>query len=54
MTQKRKRYDKQFKIAAARAGERQGLQDEGGGEVGRAQVYRALLQHTEDALIDRL
>ena len=94
MTQKRKRYDKQFKMAAARvvlggemravdlarelgiegstlrlwaqeyeemgedararAGERQGPQDEGGGEGRRARIHRALLQQAEDALIDRL
>ena len=40
--------------AQARAGERQGLQDEGGGEAGRVQIHRALLQHAEGALIDRL
>ena len=40
--------------ARARAGERQGLQDEGGGEAGRAQIHRALLQQAEDALDDRL
>ena len=40
--------------AQARAGERQGLQDEGGGEAGRVQIHRALLQQAEDALIDRL
>ena len=40
--------------AQARVGERQGLQDEGGGEAGRAQIHRALLQQAEDALIDRL
>ena len=40
--------------AQARAGERQGLQDEGGGEAGRAQIHRALLQQAEDALVDRL
>ena len=40
--------------AQARAGERQGLQDEGGGEAGRVQIHRALLQHAKDALIDRL
>ena len=40
--------------AQARAGERQGLQDEGGGEAGRAQIHRAPLQQAEDALIDRL
>ncbi len=40
--------------AQARAGERQGLQDEGGGEAGRAQIHRPLLQRAEDALIDRL
>ena len=41
--------------AQARAGERQGLQGEGGGgEAGRAQIHRALLQQAEDALIDRL
>ena len=40
--------------AQARAGERQGLQDEGGGEPGRVQIHRALLQQAEDALIDRL
>ena len=40
--------------AQARAGERQGLQDEEGGEVGRAQIHRAPLQQAEDALIDRL
>ena len=40
--------------AQARAGERQGLQDEGGGKAGRAQIHRALLQQAEDALIDRL
>ena len=39
--------------AQARAGERQGLQDEGGGETGRVQIHRALLQQAEDALIDR-
>lgn len=37
----------------ARAGERQGLQDEGGGEAGRARIHRALLQQAKDALIDR-
>ena len=31
-----------------------GLQDEGGGEAGRVQIHRALLQQAEDALIDRL
>ena len=31
-----------------------GLQDEGGGEAGRVQMHRALLQQAEDALIDRL
>ena len=40
--------------AQARAGERQGLQDEGGGEAGRVQIHRALLQQAEDAPIDRL
>ena len=40
--------------AQARAGERQGLQDEGGGEAERVQIHRALLQHAEGALIDRL
>lgn len=40
--------------AQARAGERQGLQDEGGGEAGRAQMHRALLQQAEDTLVDRL
>ena len=40
--------------AQARAGERQGLQDEGGGEAGRVQIHRALLQQAENALIDRL
>ena len=40
--------------AQARVGERQGLQDEGGGEAGRAQIHRTLLQQAEDALIDRL
>ena len=29
-------------------------QDEGGGEAGRVQIHRALLQHAKDALIDRL
>ena len=40
--------------AQAQAGERQGLQDEGGGEAGRVQIHRVLLQQAEDALIDRL
>ena len=40
--------------AQARAGERQGLQDEGGGEAGRAQIHRALLQQAEDVLVDLL
>ena len=40
--------------AQARASERQGPQNEGGGEAGRAQVHRAQLQHAENALIDRL
>ena len=40
--------------AQARAGERQGLQDEGGGEAGRVQIHRALLQQAENALIDQL
>lgn len=40
--------------AQARAGERQGLQDERGGEAGRVQIHRALLQQAEDAFIDRL
>ena len=40
--------------AQARAGKRQGLQDEGGGEAERVQMHQALLQQTEDALIDRL
>lgn len=37
----------------ARAGEQQGLQDEGG-EAGRVQMHRALPQQAEDAFIDRL
>lgn len=36
--------------AQARAGEWQGPQDEGGGEAGRVQIHRALLQQAEDAL----
>lgn len=40
--------------AQARAGERQGPQDEGGGEAGRARIRRAPLQQAEDALVDRL
>lgn len=40
--------------AQARAGERQGLQNERGGEAGRARMHRTLLQQAEDALIDRL
>lgn len=40
--------------AQARAGERQWLQDKGGGEAGRARIHRAPLQQAEDALIDRL
>ena len=40
--------------AQARVGERQGLQDEGECEAGRAQIHRALLQQAEDALINRL
>ena len=40
--------------ARARTGERQGLQDEEGGEAGRVQIHRALLQQAKDALVDRL
>lgn len=40
--------------AQARAGETQGPQNEGEGEAGRVQMHQALLQHAEDALIDRL
>lgn len=40
--------------AQARASERQGLQDEGGGEAGPVYIHRALLQQAEDAFIDRL
>ena len=39
--------------AQARAGKRQGPQDEGGGEAGRVQMHRALLQQAKDALIGR-
>ena len=38
----------------ARAGGRQGPQDEGGGEAGRVQVRQALPQQAEGALLDRL
>lgn len=40
--------------ARARTGERRGLQDEEGGEAGRVQIHRALLQQAKDALVDRL
>lgn len=41
-------------LACHATGKRQGLQDEGGGEAGRVQIHRALLQHAKDALVDRL